>query len=59
MKATLPKNTASYKITFTSSNKKVAVVSKGGTIRAVKKGTATITVKTFNKKKATIKIVVK
>ncbi len=59
VKATLPKNTASYKITFTSSNKKVAVVSKGGTIRAVKKGTATITVKTFNKKKATIKIVVK
>ncbi len=59
IKVKLPKNTASYKKTYKSSNKKVATVSKSGTIKAVKKGKAVITVKTFNKKTAKIQITVK
>ena len=41
---------------WSSSNKKVATVSSTGKVKAVKKGTATITVTTYNKKKMTIKI---
>lgn len=59
IKVKLPKNTASNKITYKSSNKKVATVSTSGKIKAVKKGKATITVTTFNKKSAKIKITVK
>ena len=59
LKVKLPKNTASNKITYKTSNKKIATVSSKGKIKAVKKGKATITVTTFNKKKATIKITVK
>ncbi len=59
LKAKLTKNTASYKITYKTSNKKIATVSSSGKIKAVKKGKATITATTFNKKKATIKITVK
>lgn len=59
IKYTLPKNTASYKITYSSSNKKVASVSSEGIIKAVKKGKAAITVKTFNGKKSSIKVTVK
>ena len=55
----LPKNTASYKVTYSTSNKKVATVSSAGKVKGLKKGTAMITVKTFNKKRATIKIMVK
>ena len=55
----LPKNTASNKITYTSSKKKVVSVSSAGKIKALKKGKAVITVKTFNNKKAKIKITVK
>ena len=58
IKAKLPKNTASYKITYKTSNKKVATVSASGKVTAKKKGKATITVATFNKKKATLKITV-
>ena len=47
------------KVTFTSSNKKVASVSSTGKIRGLRKGRATITAKTYNGKKATIKITVK
>lgn len=54
-----PANAASNKLTYKSSNKKVATVDSKGKIKAVKKGKATITVTTFNKKKATIKITVK
>jgi len=51
---------ASKKVTYSSSNKKVATVSKSGKIKAVKKGTAKITVKSVanSKKKATIKVTV-
>ena len=59
IKAKLPKNTASYKITYKTSNRKVATVSTSGKVTAKKKGKATITVTTFNKKKATLKITVK
>ena len=48
----------SKKVKFSSSNKKVATVSKTGKIKAVKKGTAKITVKSVanSKKKATVKV---
>ena len=58
LKATLPSKTASNKLTWTSSNKNVATVSKSGKVTAKKAGTATITVKTFNGKKATCKVTV-
>lgn len=54
-----PKNAKSNRITFKSSKPKVAAVSKNGKVTAGKKGTATITVRTFNRKKAQIRIVVK
>ena len=47
------------KLTWSSSNKKVATVSSKGVVKAVKAGTAKITVKTSNGKKAIIKINVK
>ena len=59
LKVVLPSNTASNKLTFTSSNKKVATVSDKGVVKGIKKGTATITVKTYNGKKATCKVTVK
>lgn len=51
--------TATEKITYSSSNKKVAAVNKAGKITAKKKGKATITVKTSNGKKAKISVIVK
>lgn len=59
IKAKFPKGTYSNKLTFKSSKKSVAAVSKTGKVTAKKKGTAVITVSTFNKKKATIRIKVK
>ena len=50
---------AKEKITWSSSNKKVATVSKSGKVTAKKAGKATITAKTSNGKKATCKITVK
>ncbi len=57
-KVTLPKGTAG-KITYTSSKKKIATVSLSGKVKAKKKGTTTITIKTFNKKSVKIKLTVK
>ncbi len=51
-----PVGIAKSKITYSSSNKKVATVNRSGVITAKKKGTATITVKTANGKKAKLKI---
>ncbi len=48
--------TAKSTFTWTSSKKKCATVNKNGLVTARKKGTAKITVKTGNKKKATITI---
>ena len=50
--------TSREKITYTSSNKKVATVSKNGVIRAKKAGTAKITVKS-GKKKVVVTVKVK
>lgn len=58
LKATMTaKSTDTLK--FSSSKKKVAKVDKNGVVTALKKGTATITVKTSGGKKATCKITVK
>lgn len=46
------------KVTYSTSNKKIATVSSAGKIKAVKKGTATITVKAGTKK-VKIKVTVK
>ncbi len=58
LKAQLTKG-ATDTVTWKSSNKKVVTVDKNGVIKAVKKGTATITVKTSGGKKAVCKITVK
>ena len=47
------------KLTWTSSDKKVATVSSKGVVKAIKPGKAKITVKTANGKKATVTITVK
>ena len=57
--AKIPSGCASYHISYSSSNKKIARVSQNGKVTAIRKGTATITVKTYNNKKAAIKVTVK
>lgn len=59
LRVKLPNKTASYKVTYRSSKKAVASVSAKGVVKARKKGTAVITAKTFNGKKAKITIRVK
>lgn len=56
--AVLSPVTSVQKVTWSASNKKIVTVSKSGVIKAKKKGKATITVKSGNKK-YTIKITVK
>ena len=58
LKATVKPSKAKTTLTWTSSNKKVATVSNNGVVKALKKGTATITVTTANGKQATCKITV-
>ncbi|KLU68572.1 MAG: hypothetical protein RHS_5603 [Robinsoniella sp. RHS] len=60
LKPTLkPSYASNKKYTWTSSNKKVVKVNSKGKLTAVKEGTATITVKTSNGKKAICKITVR
>ena len=59
LKATLPSGTYTSKLTWTSSNKKVAKVNNKGKVTAVGKGMATITVETAGGVKATCKVKVK
>ncbi|MBE7025124.1 MAG: Ig domain-containing protein [Ruminococcaceae bacterium] len=60
LKATVfPSNTTDQSITWSSSNTGVASVSSEGKVKAISAGTATITAKTSNGKKATCKITVK
>ena len=60
LKATItPGNTTNKKLTWTSSDKKIATVSSSGKVKGIKKGTATITVKTANGKTAKCKVTVK
>lgn len=57
LKAVINPNNTTYKsLTWSSSNSKIASVSSKGKVTAKKKGTATITVKTANGKKAVCKI---
>ncbi len=58
LKPALSPDNADARLTWTSSDEKVATVSAKGRVKALKKGTATITVKTFNGKKATCRITV-
>ena len=59
LKATLTPKNSTDKVTYKSSKKNVATVDKKGVIKAKKKGTTTITVKTASGKKATCKVTVK
>lgn len=59
IKVILSKKSASYKITYQSTNKKVATINSKGVVKARKKGTVKIKVKTFNGKTCTVKIKVK
>ena len=54
----IPTNATNKKVTYTTSNSKVATVTSNGTVKAVNYGTAVITVKTSNKKTATCKVTV-
>lgn len=56
LKVTVSPVKASQKVTYKSSNKKIASVSSKGVVTAKKKGTAKITVKTTNGKKKVIKV---
>jgi len=58
IKASVKPGNCSYKITYKSSNKKVAKVSARGKVRAIRKGKAKITVK-CGKLKRTVLIIVK
>ena len=59
LKAKIPSGTYTSKYKWSSSNKKVATVDANGVVTGVKKGTAKITIKTGNGKKATCKVTVK
>lgn len=59
LKVKLKPANATEKVTFKSSNKKVAKVTKKGVVKAVKKGKCKITVKTASGKKAVVKVTVK
>ncbi|MBQ6326979.1 MAG: Ig-like domain-containing protein, partial [Clostridia bacterium] len=58
LKAAVSPSGAKTKLTWSSSNEKVAKVTQNGVVSALKKGSATITVKTSNGLKATCKITV-
>lgn len=55
LKTKLSKGSAG-KVTYTSNKPKIATVSASGKVKALKKGTVTITVKTYNNKKDYVKI---
>lgn len=59
LKAKLKPSNAKTKLTWKSSNRKVARVDSAGKVTALKKGKATITVRTANGKKATCVVTVK
>ena len=56
LRVILSKESASYKIRYRSSNKKIATVNNSGKVVAKKKGTVRIYAYTFNNKKSEIKI---
>ena len=59
LKARLPGKTTSNKLTWRSSREKVATVDDDGRVTAVSAGTAKITVRTYNGKKASCTVTVK
>lgn len=60
LNSSLPKNTASFSVKYSSNNSSIAsVVSAGGLVTAKKEGTATITATTYNGKKVNCTITVK
>lgn len=59
IKTTLPAGSASKKITYSSSKPAIAKVSSDGKVTGYRKGTAVITVKTYNKKTAKVKVTVR
>lgn len=59
IKVKLPSGSASNKITYRSSRKKIVSVNSKGIVTAKRKGKAVITVKTYNGKKAKLKVIVK
>lgn len=59
IKPKIPSGTYSYKYTYSSNKKSVATVNSKGVVKAVKKGTAYITVRTFNNKSVKLKVIVK
>ncbi|MDO4357163.1 MAG: Ig-like domain-containing protein [Clostridia bacterium] len=56
LNATVSPSTADYTISWKSSSAKIATVDQNGIVTPVKEGTVTITAKTNNGKKATVKI---
>lgn len=58
IKVVLPQKTASNKITYKSGNRKVASVSASGKVTAQKAGKTVITAKTYNGKKAQMRVTV-
>lgn len=58
LKARLSEKSAG-RITWKSSNKKIATVSANGTVKALRKGKVTITARTYNNKKAKITLTIK
>lgn len=56
IKVRLPKGTASQTLTYVSNKRAIADVSPEGKVTAKKKGYAVITVKTYNGKKASLKV---
>ena len=59
LKTKLTPTKAKTILTWSSSNKKIATVTQKGVVKGIRKGTVTITVKTANGKKATVKVTVK
>ena len=59
LKTKLTPAKAKTTLTWSSSNKKIATVTQKGVVKGIRKGTVTITVKTANGKKATVKVTVK
>ena len=59
IRAKVPADTASHNITYSSSKTSVAKVSDTGRVTAIKRGSAVITIRTYNGKKAKIRVVVK
>lgn len=56
LKYSVPKGCKAMAVTYQSSNKKVATVTKSGVVKGKKAGSCTITVKTYNGKKAKMQV---